>query len=59
MERLARLGEWWRDMVEDRLEERAHVLLLFAEVIHHVAVAAGAVDDRSIELLLSGVELHE
>jgi hypothetical protein len=54
------LGERGRNVVEDRLEERRHVLLLFSPRCgHHVAVAAGAVDDRGVELLLGGVELQQ
>jgi hypothetical protein len=59
VERLLGLGERGRDVVDDGLEEGRHVLLRLAEVIHHVAVAAGAVDDGRVELLLGGVELHE
>src|SRR5687768_11496560 len=59
VECLVRLGEWRWDVVENRLEERGHVLLLFAEVEHHVTVAAGTVNHWRIELFFRGVEFHE
>src|SRR6478609_4942917 len=59
VEGLFRLRERRRDVVDDRLEEGSHVLLLLAEVVHHVAVAARAVNDRGVELLLGGIELHQ
>ena len=46
-------------MIENRLEETGHVLLLVFEVEDHVAIAAGTIDDRSIELFVIGVELEQ
>ena len=59
VEGLVRLRERGRDVVEDGLEEGGHVLPLVAELVHHVPVAAGAEDDRRVELLLGGVELQQ
>ena len=59
VERLLRLREGGRDVVEDRLEERGHVLPLVAQVVHHVPVAARSEDDRGVKLLLGRVELQE
>ena len=59
VEGLVGLGEGRRNVIEDGLEERGHVLLFLAEVVHHVAVAAGAIHNRGVELLFGGVEFHE
>ena len=46
-------------MVKDRLEQGGHVLLLLAQVVHHVPVAARAVDHRGVKLLLGRIQLHQ
>ena len=59
MEALIWFGERRWDVVENRLKERAHVLLLVTKVQHHITVAARTVDDRGIELFFGSIELHQ
>ena len=46
-------------MIENRLEEAGHVLLLVFEIEDHVAIASGTIDDRSVELFVIGIKLEQ
>ena len=46
-------------MLDDLLEERRHVLALVGDLADRVARLGAGVDDREIELLVGGVQLHE
>ncbi len=48
-----------RHVLEDGLEQRAHVLALVALVDHREAVQARGIDDREVELLFGSAELVE
>ena len=49
-----------RHMLDDEVEQRAEALVLGAfRIFRHPAVAAGAVEDREVELVVGGVERGE
>ncbi len=48
-----------RNVIDDGLKERREVLRLIPEVTHAGALTRGCVEERALELLVRGVEVHE
>ena len=47
-----------RDIVKDRVEQRLQVLVLVVQVADAVAVTRRRVEERALELLIRGVQIH-
>ena len=59
MQRSGEVDGRGRDVLQDGLEQRAHVLALVVRVDEGVAVEGGGVDHRKIELFFGGPEFVE